>query len=587
MNSDSLKWLIAGLAGSVLSLCLLGGGAFLAFRFAMHELENQGRDEVTPVYGPDDWRENEAKYNEKEAEKQARLEASGLLERYTPVSPFDDTRKQIFENHDFDLAETQLTAEFERADTPLLKHRYGQHIDQIGNLYYNEDPEAIWDTLGEWVEYHPESHLPYLIRGTYAVDYAWYFRGTRLANAVTSEAWDQFRHYLNIAREDLEKASTLNPDDPESSATLITVSAALNLGFGELDSYFAKTLAVDPLHYGARMTKMNFAQPKWGGSWEMLDELIADCDAHYEEFPLLAEVKRYGQHYMEPRGSAYEDTWNSRDTKWMMYAAYLAQSKMSPDDLRVQADLASFAADVLQFKEASDAMHRIGDQFPEGCRFSELPNYHRWRGISYAEYAAYPDVQGTPQEREFLDEARALDPSNSTVAGLYLGYLARIRDDARARAFYEALADPYLATGDWGEPPDYAAMEGMAKAGRSDDWGIQGTEMELPHLDEALALAPDNAFVRLVYAEHHITDKAYGEARGHLEKARELDPEYLPALHIMGWLNFHQERWDDGIACANQFLESGPSAYLTEFSADAREIIQLCEEKKQKAAPEI
>ena len=89
----------------------------------------------------------------------------------------------------------------------------------------------------------------------------------------------------------------------------------------------------------------------------------------------------------------------------------------------------------------------------------------------------------------------------------------------------------------------------------------------------------------LINAEYCITHDLFDEACPHLEKAREVAPEYLPALHIMGWLNFHQERWDEGIAAAEAFLAATPrnaldAQYLETYADDAREIVELCEKNR-------
>ena len=578
MNSDNVKWLIAGLAGAFLAMCLLGAGAFLGIRYIITNLE--AFDEPDPVYGPDQWREKETEYLEEEAEKQAALEESGLLERYAVVSLHDDTRAQLYQHRNFAEVEDRLTAQFDAADSPLKKHRYSQHIRHIGNLYYGEDPEAQWDVLSEWVETGPDVYHARLVRGAYATDYAWYFRGTTYANRVTDEGWGGFRRYLEFARQDLEAAREMNPGDAESASLLITVAAAQDGGLDSLENYFEQALKTNPLHHGARMAKLNFAQPKWGGSWADVEAVIANAEAHRDAFPLLAEVVRYGNYYMESRGETYENTWNSAATKQMMFEALRDQVALSPEDLRIFGDLASFAADCREFDVAYNAMETLGDRYPDNCRFSGLANFHRWRGIIGAEYSQYPDVAGTLREREILEQTLKLDPENTMVAGIYLGCLARQQDTNGARAFYENLKDPYLATGNWGDPPDFIVMEGMAKAGRSDDWGIQGSDSERPLLDEAITSAPDNAYVRLIYAEYHITRDEFDDAEVHLQKARELDPDYDPALHIMGWLHFHQKRWDEGIATAQDFLNTEPSSYLERYRDDALEIIELCEEKK-------
>jgi len=461
--------------------------------------------------------------------------------------------------------------------------RYSQHIDAIGGITYDDEPSALWDTLNEWVAHSPESHLPRLIRGEYAIAYAWYFRGNTLANRVTDEGWEGFRTYLDHAQEDLEEAHAMNPEDPEASCAMITVAVANNLGFDVMEEYYRMTLAIDPLHRQARMAKVNFVQPKWGGSWREVEKVIEDARANRDAFPMMANVVRVGESYMASRGERYEGTWRSDETKRMMYLAYRDQAAASPDDLFVQGELAYWAADARNFGESARAFEVVGDRFPHSNSFGDLPAYNKWRAIVYAEHAQEDEVRGTPREDDLFGQAIELEASDPTVSGLYLAYLVRKRDDGLTRAFHENLKDPYLDTGGWGDPIDYVQMDAMARASRSDDWGVKDSELERELLDQALELAPDNALVRLVYAEYHISARDFEDARIHLEKARALDPGYLPALHIMGWLSYHQKRWDEGIDYANQFLASGPSYYLETFADDAREIIEHCEEKRDEA----
>lgn len=579
MDSTSLKWLIAGLAGAMMTLCLLGAGAYMAVRFLQAELA--GFSNADPIYGPDQWHENEAEHLAEEAEEDAELAASGLLDRYTIVDIHGDTRQLLYGQRDFAAVEESLAAQFENADTPLDKHRYSQQIRYLGEFHYGEDPEERWNTLTEWVDSRPDAYHARLVRGAYAIRYAWYYRGNTYSNQVTNEGWDGFHRYLDIARDDLESASAMNPADPEPTAFLITVSSAQGGGRQEIERYYEETLAINPLHYNARSSKLNFVQPKWGGSWEDIEAIIADCRAHLDEFPLLVNIIRDGEHYMQERGEAYEGTWDSSETKQMLYEAYRAQALAAPDDLWVQMDFSFFAADLRHFDEAHEAMERVGDRFAKHRRFSNLSHYNLWRGICAAEYSQYPSVVSTPREREILEAAVVLDPHNTVANTIYLGFLAREQDEAGTRAFHDSLEDAYLDTGDWGDPPDFTVMEAMAKAGRSDDFGQADTDTEKPLLDAGFALAPENAFVRLVYAEYHITRRDFDAAEIHLTRAREIDPDYLPALHIMGWLHFHQKRWDEAIETANEFLATEPSAYLEENTSDAYEIIELCEEKKR------
>jgi tetratricopeptide (TPR) repeat protein len=393
----------------------------------------------------------------------------------------------------------------------------------------------------------------------------------------------KFVQLSKSAKVDIEAAQKLNPNDPEVYAALADVVAPIE-DMAEIRRYYDQTLALNPHHVGVRYTMMTFLQPQWHGSWKELEAYVKVVDNVQPPFPFLFTVRRDGYSLLEEPDNDYEDLWGADETYRQAAAAFKAQLEQNPTELTLMASAAYFAARSGDLAAAVGFFEQIGNQYPVVDEFPNLFSYHWWRMHTMVEYSDEPGIIGTPREKELLDAVRALEPDHWNANAFYVAYLLRTRDDEQTRAYWNSLDGGYYGTGVLGNPPNYDILQAMSIALRSQSNGVAGTDQEVALLQEALALAPENAMIRLVYAEHIVTAKRYDEARIQLERARELDPAYLPALLTMGWLNYHQKRWDDGIATANQFLASGDSRYVKMNTNDAKEIIELCEKKKKKAA---
>lgn len=592
MENDSIKWLIAGLAGALFAVLLFAGSGIAIFMYLKAQMpeeepiayDDDSEEEI--LSGPEQWAKSEAEYNERIAEGNEVAARYGLDTLYETVAFRDDTREVLYNEQNFAVVDERLATLWSTANTPFDRYRYHAIVSDLGELNYNFDPEAVLATLNAWVAQSPENYRPLMLRGSFYISYGWYYRGTSYASEVTPEGMAKYREYHELAWSDLLLANSLNHLDPEIPAAMARAAGGRpeaedgTSKLAEIRALYEKTLALNPHHVGVRFTLLNYAQPKWFGSWGEMDTILRELEPAMTEFPLLGIVNARAIGMMYDRSRTHKRKWDSGESDRLLAEAYRAQSELTPDSLMLLGNAAHYALEYDDRAAAVAYFRRLGNRFPLGTEFTDLRDFHWWRMNSLVEHSADEGVIGTPQERELLDEALAVEPANSMIPGRYLAYLERTRDDTQTLAYIEAPHNTYLRTGEIGNPPDYTRIKAMALAARSDDYRVQGTDEEKELLDEALNLAPDNAFVRLVYAEHHITADEFDEARVHLEHARTVDPNYLPALHIMGWLSYHQKRWDEGIAYANEFLATEPSPYLTENTDDAKEIIELCEKKK-------
>jgi len=519
-----------------------------------------------------------------QAESAQKIEELGLDKIYTPVYLFYSEHEALYHERDFAGVESRLLAARDKATTPFERYRYGSILNDLGNLRDEDGPEFMIAAADAWVEASPDAYLPLLIRGKLFLSCAWHYRGDGYVDEVSSSGWKKYHSFSEKAWDDLIAAQKIYKDDAEIPATMVNAAAGIGEGLATIRRCYDETIALNPHHVGVRYTMLNYLRPVWFGSWEAMDAFYAENESAIAEFPYLYSFYWGTSSYMEERGAEYEGIWESPEMLRDAAAAYGKQAELTPEEPIVLADAAYFAARAGDMASATTYYERIGNRYPVTSYGFTLYNYHWWRLYALVEHSDDPGVIGTPREKELLDKALALEPSHSGANGHYLALLARSRDDALTTSFWATLGDELMKTGTLGDPPDYAMLEAMSLAARSDDHGIKGSEEEAALLAQALAQAPDNPYIRLMYAEHFISAKEYDQARPHLERAREIAPDYLPALHIMGWLNYHQKRWDEGIATATAFLAAGPSTYVTAHTEDAQEIIELCEKKKLKAA---
>jgi tetratricopeptide (TPR) repeat protein len=91
---------------------------------------------------------------------------------------------------------------------------------------------------------------------------------------------------LKLARDDLDKAATLQPN-LTATYTAMIYAAALESDGSYAISAAKRGLAVDPANYTIYARLVWMVQPKWGGTVEGMQRIIASAQRHASENPLL------------------------------------------------------------------------------------------------------------------------------------------------------------------------------------------------------------------------------------------------------------------------------------------------------------
>lgn len=126
------------------------------------------------------------------------------------------------------------------------------------------------EILDQWVDASPREAMPYLIRGSRNIAWAWEARGEGAADTVSEEGWRQFSDRLGRALEDLQQAAELDQADPLPWARLVTVARGLRLDRPDAIGYFQEAVKRDAEHRVAHLQLLQYLAPKWQGSFEEL-----------------------------------------------------------------------------------------------------------------------------------------------------------------------------------------------------------------------------------------------------------------------------------------------------------------------------
>ena len=153
-----------------------------------------------------------------------------------------------------------------------------------------------------WVDQRPQSFFAQLFAGMFYEDKAQSARGTGYASGVRPEQWQAIKKYSEQANGYLQKAMSLDPKSALPHAIFITLSGkGESVGGRTVLQWQQAADQVDPKNMAARIQSMNYLSPRWGGSFEILDKMVADADKslssateHYLKYNLvIAKASHY------------------------------------------------------------------------------------------------------------------------------------------------------------------------------------------------------------------------------------------------------------------------------------------------------
>ncbi|MDF2117728.1 DUF4034 domain-containing protein [Roseiarcaceae bacterium H3SJ34-1] len=174
------------------------------------------------------------------------------------------------------------------------------------------DPSALLAERLKWKEHSPRSAEAALSEVDYWYGYAWYARGSGYANTVTEDGWRLMRERLLTAHDRLIKSAAVASASPEFYRLHIDLGGAMGAPKDRILDAFREAVKKFPTYYVLYSVTARSLMPKWGGSWEMLDDFAKEA---IELSRKTEGASFYARIYMTIAGEQREYTDIFRDTR--------------------------------------------------------------------------------------------------------------------------------------------------------------------------------------------------------------------------------------------------------------------------------
>ena len=223
---------------------------------------------------------------------------------------------------------------------------------------------------------------PLVYKGSWHIEWAWAARGGGLAHTVTPDGWKLFAERLAVAREALEQAWKVDPQDDRIALYMITVLKGQDGNKGEMEMWFRRGMKINPDNRALCMQKLQFLFPRWHGSeaemlvfgrqclatqnwWGPIPTVLVD--AHMD----LAVCGPYDpwDYYKQP------EVWSDIEA---VYRSFLEVFPDSPRAPWYRNTLARWACDCGQWEAAHALFNQIGDE-PDLSVFRSMAVYNYYR----------------------------------------------------------------------------------------------------------------------------------------------------------------------------------------------------------------
>ncbi len=200
-------------------------------------------------------------------------------------------RAELLSEMKFAELEKELTkqhkANMAAEGTDLLTLRDLLSVQQLSGNQENQ--------VRMWAAERPQSFFAQLNAGIFYANRAFGARGTGTAASVSSSQSRNMKQLSDVATGYAQKAMALDARSALPQNILLALAAATGQADGRTaEQWLQAAEQVDPKTMAARISAVNYLSPRWGGSWEQLDHMVAQANkalpassAHYLHYNVV------------------------------------------------------------------------------------------------------------------------------------------------------------------------------------------------------------------------------------------------------------------------------------------------------------
>jgi hypothetical protein len=226
--------------------------------------------------------------------------------------------------------------------------------------------EKSYDYIKTLKKKFPGQPFVAIAEAEYWLDYAFDARGGGYADSVTPEGWKLFRERLEKAERVLVASKSSASRFPTWYEQMTMVQFMLDRPANDQATLFQEGLTRYPGYYPLYFNMVDFASPKWGGSWQAVDNFVAwsvQATKKDEAETLYARLYWYAYQRLLPGEELFRDTLASWPKMKQGFEDLLARHPKSHWDLNNYAHFACMAGDKATYRKLRRRMGK--DVVPE------------------------------------------------------------------------------------------------------------------------------------------------------------------------------------------------------------------------------
>lgn len=208
-------------------------------------------------------------------------------------------QEEKFEQLNIILGKYQSIFEKDQSDEYKVYDAYG--------AFYVTVP-SYEDFFKKWIDITPDKYQPYLAITQYYYAKAWESRGYKWSKDTSKKQFKSMRFFFEKAKSNLDIALLLNPNLMVAYNTLIGIYNATGDN-GSENEFISITAELFPYSFIMRSTCSWVKQPRWGGSYILMEDIARDAEQYSDKnpkLPVLYGFIYYDQAKIFERDDKYE-----------------------------------------------------------------------------------------------------------------------------------------------------------------------------------------------------------------------------------------------------------------------------------------
>ena len=213
-------------------------------------------------------------------------------------------------------------------------------------LSNKHDWSKTYARIEELKNQFPDKAFVALAESVYWRTYAWDARGEGYASSVSEDGMKLFHERLEKAEEILINSKSYASNLPQWYEEMIVIQSGLDRPVAERDKVFKEGVKRYPTYYPIYFTMSYHLEPKWGGTWRAVDNLVQWSVEHTRaQEGMTMYARLYWAVYDEPNVNLFKDTFASWPKMKQGFEDMMARHPVSKWNLNHFAKFACVAGD--------------------------------------------------------------------------------------------------------------------------------------------------------------------------------------------------------------------------------------------------